>query len=157
MGMETIRCRICGLLAYLLENPYQYSGQVIAKLSVNVATMIWSAVVFIKPDALARWPASFLVSNAVHENTLAAGLFVLSFIAAIRILFKSAPLRLGACVYGVFLLLWLYTWMTLIVAVTNGITAARPGQLAGVTVLVALAAFAFVSNPKRKRHGSPSD
>lgn len=149
-------CKFCALVASLLDNPYQYSGQVVAKLSVNLATMIWALVVLLKPDALARWPAPLFVDNPICENILAGALLLLTVIATIRLVYKASPRKLGACVYGIFLLLWLYTLATLLIAVQTGITAARPGQLAGVAVVTILAVFAFVSNPKRHRDGSPS-
>lgn len=152
-----LRCRTCALLSSLLDNPYQYSGQVVAKLCVNIATMIWACVVIYKSDALIAWPGSASIFMWFHEDALAAALLLLSFFATLRLIFRSAPIRIGACVYGVLLMLWLYTWATLVVAISAGQTAMRPGQLAGVTVVAALAMFAFISNPKKRRHGSPSD
>lgn len=157
MTLQKIRCKFCALTASLLDNPYQYSGQIITKLAVNGATAIWAFVVLIKSDALTTWPGSFILSGVVHENALAVALLILSAIATVRLFYKRSPIPLGACAYGLFLLLWLYTLATLLVAVHLGITALRPGQLAGVVVVTALSAFAFVSNPKRRRDGSPSD
>lgn len=158
MTLKTyFRCKTCALLSSLLDNPYQYSGQVIAKLCVNIATMIWACVVIYKTDALITWPGSASLFLWFHEDALAVVLLLLSFFATLRLLFRSAPIRIGACVYGVLLLLWLYVWTTLVVAINTGLTAMRPGQLAGVTVVAALAMFAFISNPKKRRHGSPSD
>lgn len=150
-------CKFCALVASLLDNPYQYSGQVVAKMSVNLATIIWAAVVLYKPDALVCWPGSTLFSDVLHENALACILLVLSIVSSVRLVYKSSPRKLGACVYGVFLLLWLYTFATLIITIQAGVTAIRPGQLAGVTVITVLAVLAFVSNPKRHRDGSPSN
>lgn len=146
---RTLGCRICALLASVLNNPYQYSGQVIAKLSVNLGTMIWAAVVMWKPGALATWPGPGSTLPILHEDLFAAIVFVLAAVASARLIFKSVPVKLGACVYGIFLLLWLYTFITLLIAIGTGATALRPGQLAGVTVVTALAIYAFVSNPKR--------
>lgn len=151
-----LRCHLCALLPRLLDNPYQYSGQVVSKLCVNVATAIWSSIVIWKTDALVTWPGSASLFLWIHEDLVALLLLILSFSATLRLLFRSAPLRIGACVYGVFLLLWLYTWSTLIVAVSTGVTQLRPGQIAGVTIVTALAMFAFISNPKR-HYGSPSN
>lgn len=152
-----LKCKTCHMIVHLLDNPYQYSGQVVSKLCVNLATIIWACVVLYKADALIAWPGSALIFLWFHEDALAAVLLLCAFFATLRLLFRSAPLRIGSCVYGVFLLLWLYTWATLVVAISTGTTAMRPGQLAGVTVVAALAMFAFISNPKKRRHGSPSD
>lgn len=121
----------------------------IAKLSINVATAIWSVVVIAKPDALSGWPGFFAVSGILHENFVAGTFLVLSILAIVRLIFHSAPLMIGACVYGLFLLLWLYTWISLLVSIEAGTTAVRPGQLAAITVVTVLAFFAFVSNPKK--------
>ena len=153
---QVLKCHFCKMFAHLLDNPYLYTGQLIAKLSVNLATMIWSAVVFVKPGALSTWPGRVFADTARGEDWLSILLFLLALAATLRLLFKSVPLNMGACVYGIFLLLWLYTWSTLVLAIYEGITAMRPGQLAGVTVITALAVFAFVSNPKR-RYGSPAN
>lgn len=157
MTLERLKCRFCAATVALLNNPYQYSGQVIAKLAVNFATIIWALVVLFKPDALRTWPGSVFSGSIYAEDVLALVLLLLCAIALVRLFTHRRPLALGACVYGLLLLLWLYTWTTLIVAVYNGVTAARPGQLASVTIVTALAMFAFISNPKRKRDGSPAD
>lgn len=156
MNIADVKCRFCAAAAALLDNPYQYSGQVVAKLCVNAATAIWAIVVFVKPDALRTWPGSAFSGSVYTEDVFATVLLVISGFALVRLFRHRRPLMFGACAYGAMLLLWLYTWTTLVVAISNGITAARPGQLAGVTVITALALFAFVSNPKRTRDGSPS-
>mgnify|MGYP006921301424 CR=1 FL=1 len=145
------------MISGLLQNPYQYSGQVIAKMCVNVATIIWSIVVLFKPDALTHWPGPQLSAGIVGENFVAALFIVLASIATARLLIKSTPRALGACVYGAFLLLWLYTLTTLILAIASGVTALRPGQLSGVIVVNALAVFAFVSNPKKTNNEPYAD
>lgn len=157
MIFSNMKCRTCHLLAHLLDNPYQYSGQVVAKLCVNLATIIWACVVLWKADALIAWPGSTALFLWFHEDALAGLLLFCAAFATMRLLLRSAPLRIGSCVYGVFLLLWLYTWATLVVAINTGVTILRPGQLAGVSVVAALAMFAFISNPKKQRHGSPPD
>ena len=146
--MEPIKCTFCRMVSGLLQNPYQYSGRVIAKICVNVATIIWSLVVLCKENALYLWPGPQLSAGIIGENFVAVLFIVLASIATGRLLLKSTPRALGACVYGSFLLLWIYTFTTLILAIASGVTALRPGQLAGVSVVTALAVFAFVSNPK---------
>ncbi len=155
MILQTMQCRFCEAVGRLLDNPYQYSGQVLAKLCVNVATIIWALVVLVKPGALRVWPGALFSGDQSGEDVLAIVLLLLCAAALWRLLKRSRPLTAGACVYGVLLLLWLYTFATLLVAVHTGLTAPRPGQLAGVTVVTALAMFAFISNPKRRRDGSP--
>ncbi len=145
------------MVASLLDNPYQYSGQVLAKICVTIATGLWAGVVLWKESALERWPGSSFFFTARGEDILAASLLLLAICAFLRLLFRAVPLILGAGVYGVFLLVWLYTWTSLMFAISSGMTVLRPGQFAGVTVITALAMFAFISNPKKRRYGSPAD
>lgn len=152
-----LKCKLCHFFGGLLHNPYQYSGQVIAKMCVNAATIVWSFVVLWKDDALAAWPSPRFIVGALGENFVAGLFLLLASVATLRLLFRSAPLILGSCVYGAFLMLWLYTLSTLIIAISSGITSLRPGQLAGVIVVTALAAFAFVSNPKRTDNEPAAD
>lgn len=155
---QVLKCRFCKMFAGLLDNPYHYSGQVIAKLSVNLATMIWAGVVLFKRDALATWPATISPYGSFTEDMVALGLLFVSVVATTRLVRKSPPIGLGVCAYAIFLMLWLYTFVTLLLAINAGIAAVRPGQLAGVIVITALAIFAFVSNPKQRyKYGSPSD
>lgn len=156
MNLQAINCQVCRVIGSILDNPYQYSGQVVAKLCVNLATVVWALVVLIKPDAIANWPATFAPPGSINEDVLALVLLTLSAFATWRLVKKSRPVGMGVCVYPIFLILWLYTLTTLLIAVVNGVTSPRPGQLAGVLVVTLLAIFAFVSNPKR-RDGSPSD
>lgn len=157
LARRTYSCAFCAGVRDLLDNPYQYSGQVIAKLCVNIATALWAIVVLLKDDALARWPGSFAPSGSPNEDVIALFLLLMTILATFRLIRKERQIGMGVCVYASFLFLWLYTWSTLIIAVTNGITAARPGQIGGVTVVMLLAVFSFVSNPKRGKHGSPAD
>lgn len=151
----TARCYTCEMFEHLFDNPYHYSGQVLAKLCVNFATLIWASVVLWKKDALIKWgEPDWMASLNVPEDTVAWVLVILIIFALLRLFMRSPPKAIGACAYGVFLLIWLYTWGTLIIAIHAGESTVRPGQLAGVSVITFLAMFAFIANPK-KRHGSP--
>lgn len=152
MNPESKVCAICMRLRSLLENPYHYSGAVLARVTVCIATMLWSAIVLVKQDALAQWLGAALFSLAQYENPIAAGFFMVAGVGLYRIIYQSKPIRVGACIYGLMALLWSYTFITLILAVYTGETTLRPGQVSAIFVVTVLALFAFITNPKR--HGS---
>lgn len=150
--------RLCFHVRDVLQNPYHYSGVILARITVNVATMLWAAVVIVKADALKMWPGSALLGYAMTENQLAVLLLIMSCVASGRILFHSKPMAIGALLYAGFALLWMYVWASLVIAVWLGLTSLRPGQIACVTVVTCLSVFAFVANPKRNAcGGSPAE
>lgn len=134
----------------IFANPYHTSGALVARIAVSWATILWALVVMYKPDALKTWPGSDIV-GVVHENYIAAGMLITAVVAQLRLVFHRRPLRIGGCVYALMALLWVYSLATLLIAINLGTTALRPGQVASVTIVAALALFAFVSNPRRDR------
>lgn len=135
----------------VFANPYHRSGAIVARLSVSFATIIWALIVMYKPNALASWPGSDVINLAGGENHIAFGLLLASLIAIARVVYHYRPIRIGACIYGLMALLWVYSLTTLFVSIEDGRTALRPGQVACISVITVLALFAFVSNPRRDR------
>jgi len=146
-------CRVCTYVRDIFSNPYHYSGAILARLSVSVATMIWCVVVLVKRDALIRWPGSNVITSFLGEDLFACGMLVLSFIAVYRLLRQSKPVRLGVCIYCLMALLWVYTLATLVLAIYGGETALRPGQVSAILVVTVLSLFAFIVNPKSHQGG----
>lgn len=75
--MEPIKCTFCRMVSGLLQNPYQYSGQVIAKICVNAigvsgvgGTYQWNG----KMDEIrltkgvARYSGNYSVATAAFPN-----------------------------------------------------------------------------------------
>ncbi len=135
----------------IFENPYHTSGALVARIAVSWATIIWSSVVMYKDDALKYWPGSDVVHMTGGEDHIAAILLVAAIIAQVRIVVHHRPMRTGSIVYAMMALVWVYSLITLVIAINTGVTILRPGQLAGNAVIAALALFAFVSNPRRDR------
>ena len=146
-------CEFCKYLRAILSNPYHYSGVVISRLAVSFATITCCIIVLIKQDALVRWPGASLVTNYVGENVFAAVMLLLSVIAMARLLYQSKPVRIGACIYFLQALLWVYTFCYLSMAVYYGETALRPGQISAILIVTALSLFAFIANPKSHQRG----
>lgn len=141
-------CHFCLRIQGLLSNPYHYSGAIVARLAVSVATIIWSVIVLLQTDALARWPGASVITRYIHEDAFAWFMMVISIMAIYRIVRQSKPIKLGACIYAVMALLWAYTFASLMVAIHYGETILRPGQVSAILAVTVLALFAFISNPK---------
>jgi hypothetical protein len=147
----------------LLTNPHQYAATVLAKLCINVATLIWSFLVLWKPGAIRLWPGADFVEHLAigsfeGEDTFAVFLAITSIISCVRLILHAKPIPLGSVIYGILATFWMYVLFSLVIAIQLGITAMRPGQLASIIVITALALFAFIANPKkRQRDDSMAD
>jgi len=166
MHITTIRerayCYWCATISHILDNPYQFGAAVFAKLAVNAATMIFFGVVLIKDNAFAKWPGrEFLPADPaaenIAENFVAAIVIAVASYAVYRLVRKRPPAWFGVVYYALTALVWLYVWVTLLIAITEGTTDVRPGQLAGISTITGIALFAFISNPKRAGGGADRD
>lgn len=133
----------------LLHNPHQYAAAVLAKLGINFATILWSVIVLAREDALGKLPGYARLTSLFHEDVVAAGLLVISIIASARLFTKARPMALGAIVYGLLCLYWLFLWSLLVIDIWNGMTPLRPGQFSTLTLTALCGLFAFIANPKR--------
>lgn len=146
------------MLRDLLRNPHQYAAAILAKICVNLATMIWSVIVLSDRDALSRWPGYSIIhafdfyGNVGGERVLAIALLIMSIFGLLHLIRRSVPIPIGSLLYAAMLLVWLYVWFSIIFyshEVYSG-----PSQFASVTIVTALAVFAFISNPKANINGA---
>jgi len=144
-------CKFCTYVRDVFSNPYHYSGAILARLSVSFATIIWCAVVLYKKDALVHWPGANIITDYVGEDVYAVVMLILAIIAVYRLLRQSKPVRLGVCIYCLMALLWAYTFASLVLAIYEGETVLRPGQVSAILVITCLSLFAFIANPKSTR------
>ena len=130
----------------VLRNPYYHAGVIVARLAVNVATLIWSVVVLGWENALA--PASYgaILTNLAHENLWAAGFGILSLCSLYRLCRKSPPHPIAIVIYGALLLAWGFVEV-IILFVQRPL---QPTATATVSVIFALALYSFVANPKSR-------
>lgn len=137
-------------LGGILDNPHHYGAAVLAKLAVNMASVIFCWIVLIKPDALSQWPGRiyFPAGGDTAENMVAVVMLGCAVIAIGRLIRKSPPMLFGAIYYALVTLGWLYVFTTLCITIMTGDAPLRPGQFAGVATVTVLALFAFISNPK---------
>lgn len=136
------------LVNRVFRHPYQYTGAVIAKLAVCLATLTWSGLVLLHPNATGANPNySHMLRLLPDEDAWAVAFGVVALGLALRILLCTRPHRIGVAGYFLLGLFWLYLWLGLVLAPRIWPT----GTAAG-TVVVVLALYAFIANPKR---GSP--
>lgn len=136
------------VLNRVFHHPYQYSGAVIAKLSVCVATLVWAALVLLYPDATAANPNyRHMLRLLPDEDLWAWGLGAVSILLLIRIVLCTRPHRIGVAGYFILGLFWVYLWLGLVLS-----PRVWPTGTAASTVVMVLALYAFIANPKR---GSP--
>lgn len=130
----------------LLQNPYQFSAVITAKVAVNVASLIWSTIVIYKENALA---STFIyygnITRFLSEDIFASILLAISLIQLIRLVFRSKPIMIGGIGYAILTLFWMYIWWNIIVSIGP----IQPASFSAVTVLVALSIYAFVANPRK--------
>lgn len=132
----------------ILHNPHLNSAAVVARLTVNAATLIWSVAVMLSPEGLrATAYGGYILSLA---PAWAWGVFYLSVSAIMlyRLVVhpKSKPHPLGWVGYAILFASWGFVEVVLLLF-------ARPFQptaIATVTVITALAAYGFIANPRAR-------
>lgn len=130
------------------HHPYQYSGAVIAKIAVCMATLVWAGLVLTYPNATASNPNyAHMLMIVPNEDVWAAVLGTVAAMLLLRVVLCRRPHRIGVAGYFILGLFWTYLWLGLLLSPKVWPT----GTAAGAVVMV-LALYAFIANPKR---GSP--
>lgn len=136
------------LVDRIFRHPYQYSGAVIAKLAVCVATLTWAGLVLYYPNATGNNPNyAHMLRIVPDEDVWALALGLIAVALLLRTLLCLRPHRIGVAGYFALGLFWVYLWLGLMLA-----PRVWPTGTAAGTVVVVLALYAFIANPKR---GSP--
>lgn len=133
------------MLEKILHNPYQYSATILAKGAVNIANICWCVVVLLKEDALSPFSSYRPMLALFPEDVWAWGLLVLSSIMLYRLVRCMQPRKLGFLAYMLVVGFWSNIWWGIVIQPGPF----WPAAFASVTVVVLLALFAFISNPKR--------
>jgi len=126
-----------------LKNPYLLAGAVVARMAINLATVLWATIVLAKTDALTPFVGYYWMLQIASENTWAMTLCVVALYQAYRLVTHAKPFKYGPG-YAIMALFWMYIWWSIVV---------NPGPIwpaafACVTTISILAICAFVSNPK---------
>lgn len=129
----------------VFQNPYQFSGTIMAKIAVNLATIFWSAIVLYKDGALSPFVGYSRILSIANENTVAALLIIVSIIQMIRIVRCSKPLLLGISGYALLTLFWMNVWWNIVINPGP----IWPASFSSVSVIVLLSLYAFIANPKK--------
>jgi len=135
----------------ILTNPNYHSGSLICKMSVNAATALWSLIVLSAPNAIAR-PSYAQVATYVKEDAIAAVLLFISISQTICLWAHWNPMRFGSLGYLAQLLWWTGV-LTLVVIDWIRVGLVQPTATMGVALVSVLAAYAFISGPKRGTNG----
>lgn len=136
-------------------NPHYLAGSVLARLAVNAATLLWSVIVVAKRDTLTSAGSAYAwIGEYVHEDALAAAFGALALVQTIWLLSHFPPMqirgmRLCSVGYGVMAAGWSFVLFNIIL----GARPIQPTSTACVSVIVALALFAFVSNARGEGDG----
>lgn len=133
------------LLDKMFHSPYQYSATILAKLIVNLATIIWSSVVLSKADALSPFSYYSGMTALMNEDYWATLFLLLSCIMMLRLLTCAPPVKLGLLAYLFLGGFWAYVWWGIVFREGPF----WPASFASVSVVVILAVFSIIANPKR--------
>ena len=133
-------------ISAILHNPYHYCGAIIARVSVNIATIIWSLVVLANKDALAPTPYGELMTRYVHEDVWAAFFLAIASLMLYRIIRKSRPHAVGIIGYLILLIAWGYVEIVMLLVQRPFF----PTAVATVSVITVLALYGFVANPRTR-------
>jgi hypothetical protein len=138
------RRQVVAMLTAFLRNPHYRSGGVISKLGVNWATLVWAVIILSKPDALE--PTAYgWVGEYIDEDWIAWPLFFVSALQVLWLWCGWKPLRWGHTGYALLTAFWAF--VLCLIVFSSG--PAQPTSIACVSTVVALAAFAFSTLPKR--------
>lgn len=129
----------------IFKNRYQFSGVIMAKLAVNIASFIWATIVLFKPDALISFKGYSGLTYYVHEDVVAGLLILISSLQFYRLVTCAKPISVGISGYAILTLFWMYVWWNILIQPGP----IWPASLATVSTLVCLSIYAFVANPKR--------
>lgn len=132
-----------GMIKHLLANPHYLSGAILAKVLTALGTLVWSALVIWKSDALSS-PAYNMMLSLAPEDLYGWLLGTLSLCLLWRLWCWSPPTFAGLASYFVIMCFWSYVFMTLLFFNEQRV---YPTGLAGAFVIFILAVCAFGANP----------
>jgi hypothetical protein len=131
----------------IFRNPYQYTGVVLARLCINVTTLIWSCIVIAHPmivGTLAGYEFLWGIMPPLYFGIFGS---VLAVVCIVRLIVPRKPHWLGSVGYGLQMLFWTYLaisgWIVPVIL--------RPGATAAITCVAALSVYAFVSNSRHAK------
>lgn len=130
----------------IIKNRWHYCGAVIARLGVNVATLIWALVVLLNDDALAIASYGHVATTYVSEDTYGWFFLIVSVTQLYRIVRQSKPNPIGVIGYGAMLAGWAFVDGYILFAQRP----MQPTAMGCVTVVMLAAVYAFVANPRTR-------
>lgn len=128
----------------LFANPFHTPSVIIARLSVTIATMIWSLIVLVNADALSVTRYGSLLVAVVPENVTAAILLAISGTLFYRIIAHSTPHVLAVAGYGALVVGWAFVYFMLFFSPGPVL----PTLTAWLTIGLGLSIYSFVATAK---------
>src|SRR5262245_36453767 len=115
------------LLCKMLRNPYYAPAGYLARLSVNIGTLIWAIVVLLRDNALdgRRWYVYQNMLALMEEDYWGWLAIVLVTVGLYRLVIKAKPTWWGALGYGVLMVFWVYLASSIF---TNPFAHAQPSS-----------------------------
>lgn len=140
-----------------LHNPfcsaYYRAPANLARISANLATLIWSGIILYRENALQSAGASYAwIEQFVPEDILAGLLGLLALVQLAWVLFDLRPRRFGHAGYGVLLLFWSFVLFTIVFSFLLTGHPVQPTSAGWVSVGVVLCAFSFLANPRATKN-----
>ncbi len=132
----------------IFHNRYHPCGAVLARVAVNIATMIWAIVVLVFEDALAPTPYGPMLKRYLPEDVYAGFFLAITIVMLYRIFAQSKPHPLGIVGYGILGAAWLYVDVIVLFFQRPMF----PTATAWVTVGTMIAVYGFVANPRTCPH-----
>ncbi len=139
-------CKLCSWV----RNPYYAPAGYLARLCVNIGTLIWALVVLSREGALdgRRWYVYRNMLRYMPEDFWAWGAVILVTVGLYRLLARVTPTWWGALGYGAMMLFWVYLAASLFTDEGRANGAPSPAATGSILVMAFLSVIATASNAK---------
>ena len=139
-------CKLCRWLT----SPYYFAGGYLSRFFVNIATLLWAAIVLYREEALnQKWSVYRGMVNIMPEDYWAWIALAATAFGMYRLCRKVRPSWWGAIGYIMQMLFWVFLASSLYTVDTPLL--ASPAATAAITVIALLSIHAAASNSKVRR------
>lgn len=136
---DNVRAVLCPLHRFF-ANPHHVAGSVMAKLTVNIATILWSTVLLSKRDSLIASGSRYaFITEYLDENYIAAFFGLIAVAQTACLWTHREPTMLRNVGYAVLSFSWGFIFF--VIAFREGPIQATSFATSGTIALVALYAF----------------
>lgn len=132
------------LVNVIFHSRFHAPEAIVARLAVCAATLIWSVVVLLDPDALGRMRYGAVLATLAPGWALGSFWGAIALVLVTRIWRDSQPHWIGVAGYGSIMVAWLFVAIFLWLAQRPLLGTA----VATVSPIAALAVYAFLASPR---------